>query len=318
MPDPALLWVLQSPHAPVRYAALTELAGISPRAAEASRARTAIPRSRWVRALLAGQRHDGGFGAHPYKKWDGAHWRLVSLVELGLPGGHPRAIRAFEQVLAWLHGPAHRANIPRLRGLVRRCASQEGNALRVGVALGLAGDPRVGRLAEDLIAWQWPDGGWNCDRRPEAHHSSFHESLIPLWGLLEYRDASGDESVSDAIDRAVEFFLRHRLFRSENGGEVIAGQFLRLRYPAYWHYDILTALRVMALAGRIRDLRAVEALDLVASRRDRDGRWRAEGTWWNPPGSRTAVEVVDWGRGGPNEMVTLNALRVLRAAGRVV
>ncbi len=37
-------------------------------------------------------------------------------------------------------------------------------------------------------------------------------------------------------------------------------------------------------------------------------------------GSQQAVplaqEVVDWGRSGPNEMVTLNALRVLRAAGR--
>jgi hypothetical protein len=26
--------------------------------------------------------------------------------------------------------------------------------------------------------------------------------------------------------------------------------------------------------------------------------------------------VVDWGRRGPNEMITLNALRVLRMAGR--
>jgi hypothetical protein len=28
------------------------------------------------------------------------------------------------------------------------------------------------------------------------------------------------------------------------------------------------------------------------------------------------AEVVDWGRSGPNEMLTLNALRVLKAAGR--
>jgi hypothetical protein len=34
-------------------------------------------------------------------------------------------------------------------------------------------------------------------------------------------------------------------------------------------------------------------------------------------GGSTAVEVVDWGRGGPNEMITLNALRVLAAAGRL-
>ena len=34
--------------------------------------------------------------------------------------------------------------------------------------------------------------------------------------------------------------------------------------------------------------------------------------------SKTTPEVVDWGRAGePNLMVTLNALRVLTAAGRV-
>ncbi|MDQ3163902.1 MAG: hypothetical protein M3Q92_13940 [Actinomycetota bacterium] len=43
-----------------------------------------------VRALLDGQRADGGFGVHPYGKWQGAHWRLVSLVELGVPVGEPR------------------------------------------------------------------------------------------------------------------------------------------------------------------------------------------------------------------------------------
>jgi hypothetical protein len=39
---------------------------------------------------------------------------------------------------------------------------------------------------------------------------------------------------------------------------------------------------------------------------------------WCPPGSARSgsgpVEVVDWGRSGPNEL-TLNALRVLNAAG---
>jgi hypothetical protein len=36
-----------------------------------------------VRTLLSGQCRDGGLGVHPYRKWTGAHRRLVSLVELG-------------------------------------------------------------------------------------------------------------------------------------------------------------------------------------------------------------------------------------------
>jgi hypothetical protein len=46
-----------------------------------------------VAALLSGQRADGSFGKDPYSKWTGAHWRLVSLVDLGVPPGEPRASR---------------------------------------------------------------------------------------------------------------------------------------------------------------------------------------------------------------------------------
>jgi hypothetical protein len=52
-------------------------------------------------------------------------------------------------------------------------------------------------------------------------------------------------------------------------------------------------------------------------RRPPDGRWQATGCWWKPPGSPISPEVVDWGRCGPNEMITLNALRVLRAGRRL-
>ena len=37
----------------------------------------------------------------------------------------------------------------------------------------------------------------------------------------------------------------------------------------------------------------------------------------NRPGSTTTPEVVDWGRSGPNQMITLNALRALKAVGRL-
>ncbi len=35
----------------------------------------------------------------------------------------------------------------------------------------------------------------------------------------------------------------------------------------------------------------------------------------NRPPAPSPPEVVDWGRSGPNEMITLNALRALQAAG---
>ncbi len=68
---------------------------------------TRVLEGRTVRALLAGQQPDGGFGGHPYQKWSGAHWRLVSLVELGVPAGEPRCVAATEPVLRWLAGKGH-------------------------------------------------------------------------------------------------------------------------------------------------------------------------------------------------------------------
>lgn len=286
---------------------------------EVQQSRNQILEGPKVRALLDGQRQDGGFGVSPYTKWTGAHWRLVSLVVLAIDTGEPRAVAAFETVLDWLESDAHKRRIVEVNGLVRQHASHEGNALFVGSRLGMADEPRVRALAESLVAWQWPDGGWNCRQDPDARHSSFYESITPLRGLVEYHRASGDDSVVAAVDRAADFFLRHRLFRSERTGDVISKTWLQLRFPLYWHYDILHCLGVLAAWRTLEDPRAQEALDILEARRLPDGRWRPRGYFWRRPGSNGSLpeEVVDWGRGAPNEMITLNALKTLKAAGRI-
>ncbi len=256
-------------------------------------------------------------------------------MELGAHPGLGPAVKATDLVLKWLLGEAHRSNVPKINGLYRRCASQEGNALAVCSRLGMARDIRVQRLAESLIKWQWPDGGWNCDRKPEAHHSSFNESLSTLWGMVEYAHATGDHRAEKSADKAAEFFLRPKLFRSCRTGEVrppetfhskihrAVHSFTDLHYPLYWHYDILQALIILQRAGRLGDSRTNEAIDLVESKRGEDGLWRPEGYYWSlKRKTRTKlavsnVEMVDWGRNKPNEMITLNALRILKTAGRL-
>ncbi|MEU3625186.1 hypothetical protein [Amycolatopsis coloradensis] len=266
-----------------------------------------------VRKLFAGQRPDGGFGVAPYRKWTGAHWRLVSLAELGVPAGEPRALAALEPVLTWRRRA--QARVPVIDGLARVCGSIDGNVLAVSCALGLAEDPRVAGLAERLLEWQWPDGGWNCDRAAGGHRSSFHETLLPAWGLHAHGTATGNTDALAGAARAAELLLSHNLFRA-SGGAVIDHRWLVPHYPVYWHYDTLQALLVLSRMDKVRDERASEALDLLEEARDAEPRWSAGRPWWRPPGSRVAPEVVDWDAAGPQEMVTLNALRVLRRAGR--
>jgi hypothetical protein len=294
-----------------------------------------------VSALLAGQRPgefrpgsgwrswpgaEFGFaGLSAARNWAGAHWRLVSLVELGIPEHEERARMAIEQVLGWLARPERIGEVVHVNGLARQCASYEGNALAVCCRLGLADDQRVALLADSLIGWQWPDGGWNCDKKASGRRSSFHESLAPAWGLHEYARVTGDSRAQAAADRAAELFLSHQLFRSLRTGEPIDRQWLQLHYPPYWHYDILQGLHILVRLGHASDTRLADAVAVLDGLRSADGTWSAGECWWKPPGvgrdgnrglKAWNVEVVDWGQSGPNEMITLNALRVLRAVGR--
>jgi hypothetical protein len=251
-------------------------------------------------------------GSHAYAKWQGAFWRLLSLVDLGVEPGHPGAVAAAERTLAWVADPERLTEVEarRIDGRVRRHASQEGRALQACLAVGLRGDPRLDVLAESLVATQWPDGGWNCDRHRDCVHSSFHESWGPILGLAAY-------GAGDAVARGAEFLLAHRVVFSHRTGKAAHPAFLRIRFPAYWHYDLLVGLRTLAATGTTRDQRAADALDLLESKRRPDGTWRVEGKWWKRPGSPGSnIEVVDWGDTA-NAVLTEQALGVLAAAGRL-
>jgi hypothetical protein len=307
----AVDWLLDSAEPAVRALARRDLLG-EPAGPDDVR------RGPWVGTLLAGL-PDGPLERNPYRKWTGTHWRMVSLAELGVTAAEPRAAAAADGLLDWiLRGRQYRGGPVMIGGLARVDASIDGNVLAVACRFGLAEDPRTRRIAEGLISWQWPDGGWNCDRTASGRRSSFHESLATAWGLHEYAEATGSGPARAAIGRTAELFLTHRLFRTLRTGEVINNRWLRPSYPPYWHYDILQALVVLGRMGLGADPRAADALDELERRRRPDGRWNAGAQWWKPPGSGTITpEAVDWGRARqPNRMVTLNALRVLRAAGR--
>jgi hypothetical protein len=269
-----------------------------------------------VRGLLAGI-EDRAVLERPYRKWTGAHWRLVSLVELGVPAGSGPAVRAAEAVLDHWAAPDRLAGVLVVDGRRRMHASQEGNAVAVACRLGLAGDERVARLVEHLLAGQWPDGGWNCDRRPAVRRSSVHETLPALWGLHEYATATGDARSRQAAAAAAEVLLARHVVFAAGADRPLHRSVVDLHYPPYWHYDVLQALVVLDRAGCRGDPRTDRARQVVAGKQRRDGGWCAVRPWWRRPGSSGLVEAVDWGDVA-HQMVTLNALRVtLPALGTV-
>lgn len=295
--------------------------GSAGRVAELSARETGAARHsplRGAQTLLADQQEDGGFGLHTYQKFGGAHWRLLRLAELQYPPAEKSVLRAIESALPWiLSFPGEL-----VAGRWRRCASQQGAAVYYCVHLGVGTDPRVRTLVDRLLVWQWPDGGWNCDTRPGADHSSFHESLWPVRGLMAYSQLTGDEAAKAAAEATVELLLRHHLFRHDHGPDrsIIDREFAKLHSPYYWHYNVLDGCRAVAATGKLNDPRAAEALDLVESKRRPDGTWAPERVHWRQHENKklTRTEVVSWAKvGEPDTFLTLNALRVLKAAGRV-
>ena len=118
--------------------------------------------------------------------------------------------------------------------------------------------------------------------------------------------------VTEARLRGQEYLLERRLFRRRSTGEVIQrdrkgdADWTRFAFPTWWHYDVLRGLEYLRSAGVTPDERVAEAIELVASKRVGDGRWRLETRY---PGVMP-VEI-DEGEGRPSRWNTLRALRVL-------
>jgi hypothetical protein len=310
--------LLDSVEPSVRFRIRVQLLGEDVESAAIRQLRQEIRTSGRVQTLLSERDEDGRIPHHPYAKWVGAHWVLADLADNGYPPGDASLRPLWEQVCHWLLGAAHQKGIRLLNGRVRRCASQEGNAVYYSLKLGLA-DEHTEELAARLVAWQWPDGGWNCDKHPEASHSSFHESLIPLRALDLHGRMTGNRQSETAAARAAEIFLKRHLFRRQSNGKVIHYDFLRLCYPSYWHYNVLFGLKVLAEAGFLEDERCREALDWLASKELPGGGFPAEKKYYRVTDKAgSGRSLVGWGvtsQHQMNEFVTADALGVLRAAG---
>ncbi len=282
-----------------------------------------IKNSDIVKTLLSGLNTQ-----HPYKKWQGAHWILSLLAELHYPEKDNELIPLMEQVYSWLFSKEHLNSIRTIQGKVRRCASQEGNALYFSISLGLSDKEKTEALVDRLIQYQWDDGGWNCDKSPTARHSSYNESLIPLRGIIHYLKKNSDlplsrkNQVKDAINRAVDVFLKRHLYIHQSTGEEILWKnrisFTKLHFPYYWRYNILLALKVMNEGGFLKDSRCVKALDLVASKELPEGGFPAEIKYYYSKSASTGSSLVNWGgvnKNKPNIWISSEAYSILNAAG---
>ena len=303
------------------------LAGLHPGSPQARSLRSHICESPMARALFRVFEQDAKTLQHTYRKWQGPHWTLTCLAMIDYPTGDPRLRPLVSRVHEWLFSKHFLESpmtvvYPGQEDRVRHCASMDGNAIWYSVRLGLE-DDRTRAVVDRLIGWQWPDGGWNCDKRVGAVHSSFQESMIPARGLWAYGTAHAYPPALEAAQRVAELVLQRRLLWHRRDGSLIVPDWAgrpgpdRIQYPIQF-LDVLFALQVMADLGRLDDPRCSDALTLLEAKRLPDGGFPLE-----VPTTITADRVTsrgsyaDWGPVGPrrsNPLVSLAVLDVLHSA----
>lgn len=307
--NPVMEWLLDSDPS-IRWQVLRDLTDATEEEIAAERAKVAT--HGWGAHLLSLQGNDGRWGGAAWNRgWDSTMHVLMLLQEMGLdPAGDQarRATNLVREKVTWQgSGPPECDDNLFFEGELEPCINGQ-----VGVAGAYFGQDVRG-IVQRLLGEQLPDGGWNCEAPNRSRRSSFNTTICVLEALLEYERAGGQSpQVTEARFRGQEYLLERRLFRRRSTGEAIQRDrkgntaWTSFAFPTWWHYDVLRGLEYLRRVGVTPDERVNEAIELVRSKRDSNGRWPLE---VRHPG-RMPVEMEEEA-GRPSRWNTLRALRVL-------
>jgi hypothetical protein len=300
-------WLLEGDPA-IRWQVLRDLKDASPGEVAAEQAR--VEREGWGARLLALEGADGLWdggacfpaaytGGEPGQPWTATMHTLQTLQILGLDPSGQAARRAIALVAE--HGRWEHAGQRYFDGEVEPCIN--GRTIETGAYFGVDVAAVVKRILGERLA----DGGWNCEAENGSVRSSFDTTINVLDGLLEFdRTTGGSAAVREARRSGEEYLLERGLFRRKSTGEVADPAYLDFAFPYYWHYDVLRALDYFRRSGANPDSRMAEAVEVVQSKRQPDGRWLLDRIH---PG-RVHFDL-EGGVGAPSRWNTLRALRVL-------
>ena len=300
-------WLLDGDPA-IRWQVMSDL--LDAPADEVAAERAKVEHEGWGARLLAAEDPDGLWaggacfpasyrGGEPGQPWTATMHTLQTLQLLGLEPGSESAQRSVALVAE--HGRWEHDGQRYFDGEVEPCIN--GRTVETGASFGVDVSPIVERLLGERL----DDGGWNCEAESGSVRTSFDTTINVLDGLLECDRATGaTDDVRAARRSGEEYLLERRLFLRKSTGDVVEPRYLEFVFPHYWRYDILRALDYFRRVGATPDPRMAEAIDVVRSKRQSDGRWLLDAIH---PG-RVHFDLEP-DIGAPSRWNTLRALRVL-------
>ena len=199
-----------------------------------------------------------------YAKWQGRHWVLAALADLGYPEGDPALTPIVRKMLAtWLDPKYFREGFRIQRG------GHPGRQSRASMAA--TGDARPSRAAPCCRRAARPRragslGWWSAcctgngrtgagtarpSRRPGVPRCTRLFCRCGDWRA--YARAFEDTVAMEAARNAAEVFLERRMLFHRTNGRLIRREWAELHYPVYWHYDVLAGLKGLMEVGLIAD-----------------------------------------------------------------
>jgi hypothetical protein len=181
---------------------------------------------------------------------------------------------------------------------------------------------RFGYLENPLVRWgiKWittcqrfddgikdPPKGWPYDRFEMCwgKHTCRMGAVKTLKALAEIPANKRSQYVIDTIEKGAEYMLEHHVHkRSHDLNRVSKPGWLRFGFSLMYQTDVLEILMLTRLG--YKDNRMQEAIDLVISKQDDQGRWKLENTF----NDRFLTTIEQ--KGKQSKWITLKALEVLK------
>src|ERR1700730_4570065 len=292
-------WLLDSDPS-IRWQVMRDL--IAESDATVARERSRVAGEGWGAFMGAFKGSDGHWGGAAFvpHAWISTKDTLQLLRDLGVDPTSDRVRRAIGQVRERCTWGEEVGDSPFFEGEGEPWIN--GRVLAIGAYFGEASD----RLVDRLLQEQLSDGGWNCDA-PRSQRSSFHTTICVL--EVRHQEYAAERDCWSTRGRWVRCLTSPALAFAERDISSRPAWGTQCSFPTRWHYDILWGLDYLRRAAFAPDERIAEAVDLVAKKRDENGRWPLE----NPHPGPVHFEME--GRAGePSRWNTLRALRVLRWA----
>jgi len=318
-------WLLGKNNPSVRYFTLTDLFEKSWTDSEVMEAKQEIMNTGVVPVILAKQ-NKKGYWEEPERfyaaKYRGTVWQLMILAELGADESNDNIRKACEFILTASQdlesgGFAYSTSVRTGGGRhseVVPCLT--GNMVWSLIRLGYLEDPRLQQGINWITTYQRFDDrisevpkGWPYDRLKTGcfgKHTCHMGAVKTLKALAEIPEKKRSTAVKQTIEKGAEYLLLHHVFKSShNLSRVPKPGWLKFGFPLMYQADALEILGILSKLN-YKDKRMQEAIDLVISKQDNEGRWMLENTF----NGRYQVNIEQ--KEKPSKWITLHALRVLK------